>query len=146
MCITSVAHIFQMKKKNPFPSKMLIFKLFEKATEMIREWSFAAMIAFTVRVAIMSNTNATAKSPGSAIWPVIALLLQSILIVISSLDVGLYWKTVFLPIKTNSHSSLAALLYGNVQLKAAVLLWPSQQWRVNEKNKMVTCALGNLSF
>lgn len=80
------------------------------------------MVAFIVRVAIMSNTNATAKSPGSAIWPVIALLLQSILIVISSLDVGLYWKIVFLPIKTNSHSSLAALLYGNVQLKAAVLL------------------------
>lgn len=70
----------------------------------------------------MGNTNGTGKSPGSALWPVTALLLQSVLTVTSSLNVGLHWKTVFLPIKMNSHSNFAALLYGNVQLNAAVFL------------------------
>lgn len=80
------------------------------------------MMAFTVSPAIMCYTNCIIKSPGSAIRPAFGLLLET------SLIVTLVWtwlrtlqKNCCFAHSNNSHSSLLALVYDNVQHKAAVV-------------------------
>lgn len=84
------------------------------------------MRVFTVSVPIMVYTDCLIKSPGSAISSLIGLLPQPSPDIILDVAQDFTGKLLFCPLN-DSHSGLVALLYGNVEHKAAAFVRPSQQ-------------------